>query len=236
MGGCPDELLRGRADAVRARAQARRHGARAPRSSRRRSPSSPATSTQCSTGRASPHRTSPGVAALLTQRHPVVDAAADEVGADVDRRPRRSPTPSLTQEASVLVEGAGLVSVGAADRPLIFTDPQSLSFGYLVRGRRREQQVDLRQRVRRRRRRRHVGRGGAASGRVRRARPSRPRPVTLAPGGTAVDADHRPRVRPARCRETTSGSSSSARKRRAPDPVRVLGLALVADGCIRSRR
>ena len=38
---------------------------------------------------------------------------------------------SLTEEASVLVQGAGLVRVGAADRPLIFTDPQSLSFGYL---------------------------------------------------------------------------------------------------------
>jgi hypothetical protein len=38
---------------------------------------------------------------------------------------------SLTQEASVLVQGAGLVRVGTADRPLIFTDPQSLSFGYL---------------------------------------------------------------------------------------------------------
>ena len=38
---------------------------------------------------------------------------------------------TLTQEASVLVQGAGLVSVPAADRPLIFTDPQSLSFGYL---------------------------------------------------------------------------------------------------------
>ncbi len=38
---------------------------------------------------------------------------------------------ALTQEASVLVQGAGLVNVGAADRPVLFTDPQSLSFGYL---------------------------------------------------------------------------------------------------------
>ena len=29
------------------------------------------------------------------------------------------------------VQGAGLVRTGAADTPLIFTDPQSLSFGYL---------------------------------------------------------------------------------------------------------
>ena len=31
----------------------------------------------------------------------------------------------------MLVQGAGLVRVGAADRPLIFTAPQSLSFGDL---------------------------------------------------------------------------------------------------------
>ena len=41
---------------------------------------------------------------------------------------------SLTQEASVIVEGAGLVASVTADRPLIFSDPQSLSFGYLVAG------------------------------------------------------------------------------------------------------
>jgi len=36
-----------------------------------------------------------------------------------------------TQEASVLVQGAGLVNVSAADRPLIFSGPQSPPFGYL---------------------------------------------------------------------------------------------------------
>jgi hypothetical protein len=41
---------------------------------------------------------------------------------------------SRTQEASVLLQGAGLVNVGSADQPLIFTDPPSLSFGYLVAG------------------------------------------------------------------------------------------------------
>ncbi len=41
---------------------------------------------------------------------------------------------TLTDEASVLVEGAGLVRVGSADKPMLFTDPQSLSFGYLVAG------------------------------------------------------------------------------------------------------
>ena len=33
-----------------------------------------------------------------------------------------------TQEASVLLEGAGLANVLAADDPKLFTDPQSLSF------------------------------------------------------------------------------------------------------------
>jgi hypothetical protein len=37
----------------------------------------------------------------------------------------------LTQEASVLVQGAGLANITAADNPLVFTHPQSLSFGYL---------------------------------------------------------------------------------------------------------
>ena len=41
---------------------------------------------------------------------------------------------SLTQEASVIVQGAGMVRVSTADKPLIFSDPQSLSFGYLVAG------------------------------------------------------------------------------------------------------
>jgi hypothetical protein len=36
-----------------------------------------------------------------------------------------------TQEASVLLEGSGLVNVQAADSPLIFSDPASLSFGYI---------------------------------------------------------------------------------------------------------
>ncbi|MCI0632506.1 MAG: S8 family serine peptidase [Actinobacteria bacterium] len=74
-----------------------------------------------------------GAAALLTQRHPswtpqqmksALMSTAGPAFADSTR----------TQEASVLVQGAGLVNVSSADRPLIFSDPQSLSFGYLVAG------------------------------------------------------------------------------------------------------
>ncbi len=71
-----------------------------------------------------------GAAALLLQRHPtwtpkqVKSALMSTAG-------RAFADTALTQEASVLLQGAGLVSVAAADRPVLFTDPQSLSFGYL---------------------------------------------------------------------------------------------------------
>jgi subtilisin family serine protease len=74
-----------------------------------------------------------GAAALLTQRHPswtpqqmksALMSTAGPAFADSAR----------TQEASVLLQGAGLVNVSSADQPLIFTDPPSLSFGYLVAG------------------------------------------------------------------------------------------------------
>jgi minor extracellular serine protease Vpr len=71
-----------------------------------------------------------GAAALLLQRHPswtpqqVKSALMSTAGPAFEDS-------TLTQEASVLVQGAGLVRVGSADQPLVFTDPQSLSFGYL---------------------------------------------------------------------------------------------------------
>jgi subtilisin family serine protease len=71
-----------------------------------------------------------GAAALLVQRHPSWTAPQVKSALMSTAGPAFGDT-SLTQEASVLIQGAGLVSVGTADRPLIFTDPQSLSFGYL---------------------------------------------------------------------------------------------------------
>ncbi len=74
-----------------------------------------------------------GLAALLLQRHPgwtpqqVKSALMSTAG------PAFADT-SLTEEASVLLEGAGQPRISVADRPLIFTDPQSLSFGYLAAG------------------------------------------------------------------------------------------------------
>jgi subtilisin family serine protease len=71
-----------------------------------------------------------GAAAILLQRHPswtpqqVKSALMSTAGPAWGNA-------ALTQEASVLIQGAGLARVGAADSPLVFTDPQSLSFGYL---------------------------------------------------------------------------------------------------------
>ena len=74
-----------------------------------------------------------GVAALLTQRHPAWTAQQMKSALMSTAGPAWATT-SRTEEASVLVEGAGLVNVGSADKPLVFTDPQSLSFGYLIAG------------------------------------------------------------------------------------------------------
>ena len=77
------------------------------------------------TSMATPHIA--GAAAVLLERHPswapwqvksALMSSAAAAWADTAR----------TQEASVLLEGAGLADVAAADDPKIFTAPQSLSF------------------------------------------------------------------------------------------------------------
>ncbi|HET9508646.1 MAG TPA: S8 family serine peptidase, partial [Gaiellaceae bacterium] len=74
-----------------------------------------------------------GIAALLTQRHPSWTPQQMKSALMSTAGPAWADT-SLTQEASVLLQGAGMPRVAVADQPLIFTDPQSLSFGYLVAG------------------------------------------------------------------------------------------------------
>ena len=71
-----------------------------------------------------------GAAAVLLQRHPSWTPQHMKSALMSTAGPAFANS-TLTEEASVLIQGAGLVRVGAADRPLIFTDPQSLSFAYL---------------------------------------------------------------------------------------------------------
>ena len=74
-----------------------------------------------------------GVAALLTQRHPSWTPDQMKSALMSTAGPSYADT-TLTQEASVIVQGAGMVRVSTADKPLIFSVPQSLSFGYLTAG------------------------------------------------------------------------------------------------------
>ena len=82
------------------------------------------------TSMATPHVA--GGAALLLQRHPAwtvldVKSALASTGAVVHPNGR-------TGEVSVLREGGGRIDLAAADQPLIFTNPTSLSWGLVRRG------------------------------------------------------------------------------------------------------
>ncbi|HEY3188736.1 MAG TPA: S8 family serine peptidase [Solirubrobacteraceae bacterium] len=80
------------------------------------------------TSMAAPHVS--GAAALLVQRHPGWSAQQVKSALMSTAGPAWGDT-ARTSEASVLLEGAGLVSIPAADSPRIFSNPASLSFGDL---------------------------------------------------------------------------------------------------------
>ncbi len=71
-----------------------------------------------------------GAAALLLERHPSWSPAQVKSAMMSTAGPAFADTADTT-EASVYLEGAGLVSLTDAVNPRIFTDPQSLSFHYL---------------------------------------------------------------------------------------------------------
>jgi len=77
------------------------------------------------TSMATPHVA--GAAALLVERHPTWSAPQIK-SALMSTAGQAWQDTARTQEASVLLEGAGLANVASADDPKIFTDPQSLSF------------------------------------------------------------------------------------------------------------
>ena len=77
------------------------------------------------TSMATPHVA--GAAALLVQRHPQWTATNVKSALMSTAGPAWGDT-ARTQEAPVLLEGAGLANVSTADDPKLFTDPQSLSF------------------------------------------------------------------------------------------------------------
>ena len=227
LGRRADELLGRRSDAVRARAEARRHGAgradplvHASRVRRRpvRDPRRDQLLRAAHRGRRGP----PDPAA------PVLDAGADEVGAHVDggscvrrhvahaggvgHRPGRRAGPRVhgRQAADLLRPAVPLLRI-----------PR--------RRRGRELDDDPRDDLRRRRRRRHVDGRDSAPGRVGR-RDCRGSAGHDRAGRQRGDADLRPRLRRGGAGRQLRLRPAEAWRRRAAYPVRVQGLALVAHG------
>ena len=118
------------------------------------------------TSMATPHVA--GAAALILERHPTWTAPQVKSALMSTAGPAWQNT-ARTQEASVLLEGAGLANVLTADDPKIFTDPQSLSFQRIDVSLGSQREVAAAHRLGRGWRRRHMDGVGGAAGRRRRA-------------------------------------------------------------------
>ena len=136
-----------------------------------------------------------------------------------------------TTEASVLLEGGGIIDIPGADDPKIFTSPSALSFGDLNANRGAvTRPLDARGLRCRRRLGTLDGRGQAAVG-EHRASLEAPALVSLAPGGHACCRWRRPRApRPRRGTTTASSScaaepSRGASRTRSSSPARARGHA-----------
>jgi subtilisin family serine protease len=81
------------------------------------------------TSMAAPHVA--GAAALLMQQHPSWTPELVKSALMTTAAPAWGDT-ARTKEASVLLEGGGLIDVAAANSPKLFATPSSLSFGYLT--------------------------------------------------------------------------------------------------------
>jgi minor extracellular serine protease Vpr len=81
------------------------------------------------TSMAAPHVS--GAAALLLQQHPQWSPRQVKSALMTSAGPAWGDT-ARTKEASVLLEGGGLIDISAANHPSLFAEPSSLSFGYLT--------------------------------------------------------------------------------------------------------
>ena len=171
------------------------------------------------TSMATPHVA--GAAALLVQRHPtwtpaqIKSALMSTAGAAWQDTAR-------TQEASVLLEGAGLTNVQAADDPKVFTDPQSLSFQRLDVSTGAQRKSLLLSLTDAGGGARHLERRGQAAGADDRCADRRAEHRHARPGRPRVRAGHRHRGCRRRPPATNDGFVVlSGQRRAAPCPVRV---------------
>ena len=81
------------------------------------------------TSMAAPHVS--GAVALLLQQHPGWSPQQVKSALMTTAAPAWGDT-ARTKEASVLLEGGGLIDVAAANSPRLFAEPSSLSFGFLT--------------------------------------------------------------------------------------------------------